>query len=54
VEQVGAVETGVVVQLLVLPAGVNADVGGNPTAGADEASRWVEDDTPSNTLEEHY
>jgi hypothetical protein len=44
-------------------AGVDADVGGKPTAAADagasaadarEASWWGDDDTPSDTLEGHY
>jgi hypothetical protein len=50
----------VVVELLVMPNSVNADVGRKPTiaastgANAAEAGRWGEDDTPSSTLEEHY
>jgi hypothetical protein len=50
----------VVVEFLVLPSSVNADLGGKPTVAADagadarEAGRWGEDDTPSGTLEGHY
>jgi hypothetical protein len=50
----------VVVELLVLPAGVDTDVGGKPTVAADvdayidEAGRWGEEDTPRGTLWEHY
>jgi hypothetical protein len=46
----------VVVEPLELRAGVEANVGGKPTAvgDADEASRWSEVHTPSNILEEHY
>jgi hypothetical protein len=44
----------------VLPAGVGAKVGGEPTtaidagaAAASEAVKWEHDGTPSNTLEGH-
>jgi hypothetical protein len=56
----GAAQAVVVVEPLVLPVGVDADVGGKPTAGADAtanagtAGRWGKDHTPSNTSEEHY
>jgi hypothetical protein len=44
----------------VLPAGVNADECGKPTAGAgacaddDDAVRWDEEDTPPSILRENY
>jgi hypothetical protein len=49
------------VEPLMLPAGVGAEVGGEPTAAADadagagvEVDRWGRGGTPSGTLEEHY
>jgi hypothetical protein len=54
--QAGTTQAVVVVVHLVLPAGVDADVGDKSTAAdadADEAGRWVKDDIPFGTLEEH-
>jgi hypothetical protein len=52
--QAGAAQAVVVVVHLVLPAGVDADVGDKSTAAdAGEAGRWVKDDIPFGTLEEH-
>jgi hypothetical protein len=52
------------VEPLVVPARADTEVDGKPTTAADagayiaadagEAGRWVDDDTPSDTLEEHY
>ncbi len=57
----GASLAEVEVELLVLPAGVGAEVGGEPTAAAGaaadagvEVDRWGRGGTPSGTSEEHY
>jgi hypothetical protein len=61
VVQAGASLAEVDVEPLVLPAGVGAEVGGEPTAAVDadagaggEVDRWGHGGTPSGTSEEHY
>jgi hypothetical protein len=60
VVQAGASLAEVEVEPLVLPAGVGAEVGGEPTTAADvdvgtgvEVDRWGHGGTPSGTSEEH-
>jgi hypothetical protein len=61
VVQVGASLAEVEIEPLVLPAGADAEVGGEPTAAVDaaggagvEVDRWGRGGTPSGTSEEHY
>jgi hypothetical protein len=56
VVQAGASLAEVEVELLVLPAGADAEVGGEPTAASAgvEVDRWGHGGTPSGTSEEHY
>jgi hypothetical protein len=61
VVQAGTSLAEVEVEPLVLPAGADAEVGGEPTTAADtaadagvEVDRWGRGGTPSGTLEEYY
>jgi hypothetical protein len=61
VVQAGESLAEVEVEPLVLPAGADAEVGGEPTTAADvaadagvEVDRWGRGGTPSGTSEEHY
>jgi hypothetical protein len=58
VAQAGTTQAEVGVEPWVLPAGADMDVGGKPIAAADagagEAGRCGDDDTPSGISEEHY
>jgi hypothetical protein len=63
VAQAGAAQAEVEVEPWVLPAGVGAEVGGEPTAAAGtgvdvaaagEVGRWSHGGTPSSTSVEHF